>query len=79
VANLAAAVVGSCHSRNRVAGACHERLPDGQIACELRSFARNNDLGAVGATKQPDGQITKKYVQPLSKKYSAFTVGQISD
>ena len=26
--------------------------------CELRRLARNNNLHAAGATKQPDGQIT---------------------
>ena len=32
-----------------------------------------------GATKQPDGQITQKPVQPCCEKYSAFAVAQISD
>ncbi len=51
----------------RVACACHERLADGQIGCELRRFARNNDLDAAGATKQPDGQITKILSSPFRK------------
>ena len=33
-------------------------------------LARNDDVEAVGATNQPDGQI-KKSVQPSREKYSA--------
>jgi hypothetical protein len=33
----------------------------------VRRFARNNDLDAVGATKQLDGQITKGLSSPFRK------------
>jgi len=33
--------------------------PAGKSAAKLHRFARNNNLDAAGATKRPDGQITK--------------------
>ena len=46
-------------------------------ACARDPLARNDDVEAVGATNQPDGQIIE-IGQALSPKYSAFRVGQIS-
>jgi hypothetical protein len=33
----------------------------------LRRFARNDEVGSSGATKQPDGQITKSLSSPSDK------------
>jgi hypothetical protein len=38
--------------------------PDVPTICERRGLARNNDLDAAGATKQPDRQITQVIAFP---------------
>jgi hypothetical protein len=53
----------------------HASLCPPYEAASLHAQGRNE---AAAATKQPDGQITQNPVQPLSKKYFAYPVGQIS-
>jgi hypothetical protein len=38
--------------------------PNSPALSELRRLARNSNLDATGATKQPDGQISKKLSSP---------------
>jgi hypothetical protein len=38
---------------------------------QLLRLARNDDTDRFAATKQPDGQISKKLSSPREKKYSA--------